>query len=225
MTTRKTGMRVTHTARLFCTGALLMVGGADRPAAITRADDAAAPPATSATTVFGNAAASRQPGAPAATDAERAQRVRAFVAEHQPELTDLLDRLEQRKPAEYAEAVADLDESVRALAASRAKDEQLSMLELRAWQARTRIELLVARWMAGSKKTRARLEPDIRAAIGAEIDARAEQLAYRKQRSAAWYDRQIVRLRDKRDELVSDRLGALLAEPARKQPSAAGDGR
>ena len=114
---------------------------------------------------------------------------------------------------------------MRALAASRAKDERLYELELRAWQARTRIDLLVARWMADSKKTRAKLEPDIRAAIGAEIDARAEQLAYRKQRSAAWYDRQIVRLRDKRDELVTDRLEALLVEPGRKQKPAAGDNR
>jgi hypothetical protein len=206
METRKSDMCFMRTARKVVASALLLITAADRQAA-------AAP---------GGSAAPQQPGASAATDAERAQRVRAFVGEHQPELTELLDRLEKRKPADHAAAVADLDETVRALAASRAKDERLYELELRAWQARTRIDLLVARWMADSKKTRAKLEPDIRAAIGAEIDARAEQLAYRKQRSAAWYDRQIVRLRDKRDELVTDRLEALLVEPGRQQKPAAG---
>lgn len=214
-------MRLTHTARLFCACALLMIT-ADQPTTIARADDAAPASAAPAAAAPGGTAGARQPGA---TDAERVQRVRAFVGEHQPELAELLDRLEKRKPADHAAAVADLDESVRALAASRAKDERLYELELRAWQARTRIDLLVARWMTGSKKTRAKLEPEIRGAVAAEIDARAEHLAYRKQRSAGWYDRQLARLRDKRDELVADRLEALLVEPGRKQNPAAGDGR
>jgi hypothetical protein len=43
-----------------------------------------------------------------------------------------------------------------------------------------------------------------------ELDIRAEQLAYRKQRSAAWYDRQIQRLSEKRDALITARLKALV---------------
>ncbi len=46
----------------------------------------------------------------------------------------------------------------------------------------------------------------------AERDARAEHLSIRKERSAAWYDRQIVRLRDKRDEVVTSRLDDLLGD-------------
>lgn len=219
MTGSNAGMRLMHTARLFCTLALFMIT-ADQPATISRAADEA--PAADASV---GPPAAQQPEASVTADAERAQRVRAFVGEHQPELAALLDRLEKRKPADHAVAIADLDDSVRALVASRAKDERLYELELRAWQARTRIDLLVARWMAGSKKARARLEPDIREALAAEIDARAEQLAYRKQRSAGWYDRQIARLRDKQDELVAERLAALLVEPARKQKPAAAAGR
>ena len=218
-------MRCMRTAMAVAASALFLIGTVDRRAAIARADDA--PPAAPlpAAAAASSPAAARQPEASAAIDAERAQRARAFVAEHQPELAALLDSLEQRKPADHAAAVADLDASVRALAASRAKDERLYELELRAWQARTRIDLLVARRVAGSKKARAKLDADIREAVAAEIDVRAEQLAYRKQRSAAWYDRQIARLRDKRDELIADRLEALLVEPGRKQKTAADDGR
>ena len=216
--------RIALAARLFCTCALLMIS-AGQPAAIARGEDPAPVSAAPAAAGASGGPAPLAPAAPAATDTDRAKRVRAFVGAHQPELAELLDRLEKRKPGEYAAAVADLDKSVGALAASRAKDERLYELELRAWQARTRIDLLVARWMAGSKKIRARLEPEIRGAIAAEIDARAEHLAYRKQRSAAWYDRQIARLHDKREELVAERLAALLVEPARKQKPNAGDGR
>lgn len=215
-------MLFSHTARIICAYALLAIAGSGRPAAIALADGS--PPESPVPATTTSEPPKPRP-APAATDVERAERVRTFVGAHQPELAELLDRLEKRKPAEHAAAVADLDASVRALAASRAKDERLYELELRVWRARTRIDLLVARWMAGSKKNRAKLEPEIRAAIGAEIDARAEQLAYRKQRSAAWYDRQIVRLSDRREELVADRLDALLAEPERKKKPAGGDGR
>lgn len=170
-------------------------------------------------------AASRgaEPAAAASGDpAARERRVLAFVAEHQPELADVLAHLERKKPDEYAEALADLDRGVLALAATRAKDERLHAIELRAWQARTRIDLLVARWLAGGGKDRAQLEPALRAAVAAELDAKAEHLAYRKERSAAWYDRQIVRLHDKRDELVAARLSTLLAPDQKKPKPAAG---
>ncbi len=160
--------------------------------------------------------------APAATEDRdaRERRVLAFVAEHQPDLADVLAHLAKKKPDEYAEAIADLDRGVRALSATRAKDERLFGIELRAWQARTRVDLLVAGWLAGGRKDRAKLEPALREAVTAELDAKAEHLAYRKERSAAWYDRQIVRLCDKRDELVSSRLNTLLA-PEEKKPKPA----
>jgi len=169
------------------------------------------------------AARGAEPAAPSPEDrVAREQRVLAFVAEHQPELADVLAHLGKRKPAEYEAAIADLHRSVQALSTSRSKDERLHGIELRAWQARTRIDLLVARWLAGGKKDRARLEPALREAVTAELDVRAEHLAYRKERSAAWYDRQIVRLRDRRDELVAARLSAVLSPDEKKpKPSAA----
>ena len=90
---------------------------------------------------------------------------------------------------------------------------RLHELRLLAWQARTRGERLGARVMAGKKgngKDREQLERQLREAIETELDIRAEELAYRKQRSSAWYDRQINRLSEKRDSLIAARLKALL---------------
>ncbi len=98
------------------------------------------------------------------------------------------------------------------LTSGKAKDPRLHELELLAWQARTRVDLLGARLVSGKEKdkNREQLERQLREAIAAELDIRAEKLAYRKQRSAAWYDRQINRLSEKRDALIDARLKALL---------------
>ena len=155
--------------------------------------------------------------------AGREQRVLAFVERHQPELAALLAHLATRKPNEYAEALAELDRKVLALESDKAKDERLYECGLQAWQARTQADLLVARWIAGGKQDRAAIEPSLRAAINAELDARAEHLTIRKQRSAAWYDRQIVRLHDRREEAVASRVHDLLGDQDKKaKPAAAG---
>lgn len=157
------------------------------------------------------AAADEQPAAPAAAD-DREQRVVAFVAAHQPELGEVLAHLRKRKPAEYARAIEELDRSVQPLTSGKAKDPRLHELELLAWQARTRVDLLGARLMSGKEKdkNREQVERQLREAIAAELDIRAEKLAYRKQRSAAWYDRQINRLSEKRDALIDARMKALV---------------
>ena len=157
-------------------------------------------------------AATAEPAVAPADRAAREQRVLAFVEKNQPELAKLLSHLAKRKPDEYAEALAELDRKVLSLEAEKSKDERLHEAGLRAWQARTQVDLLVARWIAGGKKDRTKIEPQLREAVNAELDARAEHLSIRKERSAAWYDRQIVRLRDKREEVVTSRLDDLLGD-------------
>jgi len=171
--------------------------------------------------VFGHerwpsAVAADEPVAATAQD-EREQRVLSFVETHQPELAKVLANLEKRKPAEYARAIEELDHSVQPLTSGKAKDPRLHELDVRAWQSRTRVELLGARLVAGKDgkaeskaKDREELERQLREAIAAELDIRAERLTYRKQRSAAWYDRQISRLSEKRDALIAARRKALL---------------
>jgi hypothetical protein len=173
------------------------------PAAV-RADDAA-PPKQAATAE----------GIPA-DGAGDERLVITFVETHQPELAKVLAHLKTRKSEEYAKAVAELAPTVAKLGNTKTKDERLYELELEAWQARTRVDMLVARWMTSRRKDRADLEAKLREAVADELEVRAEQLGYRKQRSAAWYDRQIERLREKRDELVAARLKSLLADDEEK---------
>ena len=178
---------------------------------------------TTATAEPAAAPAAGSANAGAADRAAREQRVLAIVEKNQPELAKLLSHLAKRKPDEYAEALAELDRKVLSLEAEKSKDERLHEAGLRAWQARTQVDLLVARWIAGGKKDRTKIEPQLREAVNAELDARAEHLSIRKERSAAWYDRQIVRLRDKRDEVVASRLDDLLGVPEKNsEPKPAG---
>jgi hypothetical protein len=167
---------------------------------------------TTATAEPAAAPAAGSANAETADRTAREQRVLAFVEKNQPELAKVLAHLAKRKPEEYAEALAELDRKVLSLEAEKSKDERLHEAGLRAWQARTQVDLLVARWIAGGKKDRSKIEPQLREAVNAELDARAEHLLIRKERSAAWYDRQIVRLRDKRDEAVTSRLDDLLGD-------------
>lgn len=156
--------------------------------------------------------AADEPATAAAQD-DRERRVVLFVQEHQPELAKVLAHLAKSKPADYARAIEELDRSVQPLIAGKAKDPRLHELGLLAWQARTRVDLLAARLVAGKVgkgKDREQLEQQLREAIAMELDIRAEQLAYRKQRSAAWYDRQIQRLSEKRDALITARLKSLV---------------
>jgi hypothetical protein len=165
--------------------------------------------------LVGPADAAAEDAAAVAGHEERERRVVTFVETHQPDLAKVLADLRKRKPAEYARAIEELDRSVQPLTSGKAKDPALHDLDLRAWQARTRVELLGARWMAGKGgkgKNREALERQLREAIAAELDIKAERLAYRKQRSAAWYDRQITRLSTKREDLVEDRLKAIRAD-------------
>lgn len=145
----------------------------------------------------------------------------AFVQEHSPELAAVLAHLERRKPDEYRRALDDVTRGVAPLIDAKTKDPELWTLEVRNWQARTRVELLVAQLLAGTTKRRGELEKRLREALAAELDAKAAHLGYRKRRSMAWYDRQLDRIDDERDELIDARMKSLLREqPARRETSA-----
>lgn len=149
----------------------------------------------------------------------------AFVQEHSPELAAVLAHLERRKPDEYRRALDDVAKGVVPLIGAKTKDPELLSLEVRTWQARTRVELLVAQLLAGTTKRRGELEKKLREAIAVELDAKAAHLGYRKRRSMAWYDRQIDRIREERDELVEARMKSLLREQPGRRETATDGGR
>jgi len=134
----------------------------------------------------------------------------------------VLAHLERRKPDEYRRALDDVAKRVAPLIGAKTKDPELLALEVRSWQARTRVELLVAQLLAGTTKRRGELEKKLREAIAVELDAKAAHLGYRKRRSMAWYDRQLDRIREERDELVAERMKSLLRESGRRETATDG---
>lgn len=146
----------------------------------------------------------------------RGEKVLAFVRAQSPELAAVLGHLARRNPADYEAAIDDLSGTIAKLAAALEKDPALHAIELELWRTRTRVELLGARLVTGSEHERAGLEARLREAVAAELEAKAAHLAYRRQRSMAWYDRQLDRLRDERDDLVESRVRSLMRGQAPK---------
>ena len=68
----------------------------------------------------------------------------AFVREHHAELEALLIQLKESQPKQYEQAVRDLFRTSERLAVWQEKDPQRHEVELNAWQARSRVQLLSA---------------------------------------------------------------------------------
>lgn len=148
----------------------------------------------------------------------REQRVVTFVQRQNPELAKLLAHLKQHKPQQYDEAVRELARTVTILTNAKAKDDRLYELQLRAWQAKTRVQLLAAQSMTGEKEG---LEAKLREAIQEELKVKADELAFRREKSAAWYNRQIDNIQEDREKLVEARLKKILTASAKDGQSKA----
>ncbi len=70
----------------------------------------------------------------------------AFVQQQQPELARLLDYLRKNQPRQYQRAVRELSRTAERLSQTRDRDPRRYELELQAWKARSRIDLLAAKW-------------------------------------------------------------------------------
>ena len=149
------------------------------------------------------------------TKEAREQRVTAFVEQHNPELAKLLAHLKKTKPEQYDQAVRDLARTVTSLINTKARDARLYELELKGWQAKTRVELLVAQSMVAEK---AGLEAKLREAVQEELKVKSDELAYRRDKTATWYNRQIERLEKDREELVETRVKKLLGGSRKDAP-------
>lgn len=81
--------------------------------------------------------------APGMTKAREAAAL-AFVREHHPELEQLLIQLKESQPKQYEQAVRDLFRTSERLATFHERDPPRHNLELKAWQAKSRVQLLSA---------------------------------------------------------------------------------
>lgn len=111
---------------------------------------------------------------------EKEAAVNAFVAEHHPELAELLKHLKgikNQKP--YERAVRELYTASERLANLQKTDSGRYELELKAWKVKSRIQLLSARL---TMKDDEQLKNELKAALSEQYDIRREVLSLEKNR-------------------------------------------
>jgi len=126
------------------------------------------------------AAAKKDDKPPAPITAEKETAVNAFVAEHHPELGELLRHLKGMKNQRpYERAVRELSAASDRLANLQKTDEKRYDLELKSWKVKSRIQLLSARL---TMKDDEQLKTELKAAISEQYDLRREIMTAEKNR-------------------------------------------
>ncbi len=150
---------------------------------------------------------------------EREAAALTFVNQYHPELARLLTVLKTKDREEYHRAVRDLFRTSERLAVYREKYPARYDLELKAWQIRSRIQLLATRLKLTPEDER--LSRELRDALLEQADLRLDmlrqdrgQLAERLKR----LDAQIDKLQEQRELDVDRQLGSLLRTARKKTP-------
>lgn len=169
--------------------ALVLAGGAlaqpERPPAIAKAGKAA------------KAAVAFSP--------ERESAGLAFARKHHEALVPLLEALKGRNATAYRQAVVDLSLAGDRLALLRQRDPKRYEVELAAWKARSRVEVLSARM---ASRPSASAEAELKEAIGRQVDAERARLKAERDEVAA----RLARLNEQLERLERDRDRAVEAK-------------
>lgn len=174
--------------------------------------------------VRGQDHAIRLPAFEAAEDAfaERESIARGFVAANHPELARLLERLKVMNPDEYQKAIAELAEVSRSLDAMKARDPRRFELSLDIWKAKSRVDLLTARFLTQGERDPT-LRRRLRQALAAQVEAESRRLAHDRDQAAARLARlteSLERLETDRDAIVTQRLERILRRNRTTAPRA-----
>jgi hypothetical protein len=147
---------------------------------------------------------------------EREAAVMAFVKQHHPELSELLIQLKEGNAQQYEQAVRELFRASERLAQVQERDPQQYELDLKLWQAQSRVQLLSARVkMSDSRELRMQL----RAALQEQHESRLAVLRSERDRLQARMediDQQLQRLEEGRQQAIERRIQSLIGpKPAR----------
>lgn len=147
---------------------------------------------------------------------EREAAVMAFVKQHHAELSELLIQLKEGNTQQYEQAVRELFRASERLAQVQERDPQQYELELKLWQAKSRVQLLSARVkMSDSHELRMHL----RAALQEQHESRLAVLRSERERVQARLDdidKQLERLEAGRQQAIERRIQSLIGtSPAR----------
>lgn len=167
--------------------------------------------------MFGRAADAPSPASPVKPAArhgadlspQREAQVLAFVAQHHPELAELLGPLRGAHPKEYQRALRDLARVQDRLGEIRRGDGSGYETELKAWVLHSRIELLLAKLTMNDGPE---LREELKRLLNEQAAVRLALLQRERMKVAerlAKLDEQTAELQDQREEYVQRQFTAL----------------
>lgn len=134
-----------------------------------------------------------------------------FVAEHHPELSGVLARLEQANRQQYEQAIRELFDTSERMALVKARDEELYALMLEGWKAQSRAEVLAARLAFADKEDPA-LEAELRELIARKVDLERQTIEHNRQRTLRLLEGMEKSLKsydENRDAIIERRVNSL----------------
>jgi len=148
---------------------------------------------------------------------EREAAVLKFVQQNHPELSTLLESLKTKNEKEYQRAIRDLFRVTERLAQFHGRDNERYDVELRLWQAQSRLDLLAARLkMSDSDELRAQ----VRQSLEEVFSMRQALLRLERLRAAdrvQKLDEQIATLDKSRDEFLDRQMQMLTSRSSKKE--------
>lgn len=106
--------------------------------------------------------------------------IKEFVQEHHPELINLLDRLEVRRPAIYTRAIKNVAKSHKRLMNVKKNNPDRYETALELWKVKSRVHLASARVILKDSPER---REDLRKLVEQQIELRLQQLEFDKQKA------------------------------------------
>ncbi len=140
---------------------------------------------------------------------EREAAVLTFVQRNHAELADLLAALKTNDPEQYERAVRDIFRTTERLAQIQERDPLQYELEVAAWTAQSRVELLAAKLKMESSDE---LIKQLREALKTQNEARVALLKHERKKAAdrlGKLDAEIARYESERDDVVNRQLKIL----------------
>jgi len=150
---------------------------------------------------------------------EREAAVLTFVQRNHAELADLLAALKTNDPEQYERAIRDIFRTTERLALIQERDPLQYELEIVAWTAQSRVELLAAKLKMESSDE---LIKQLREALKTQNDARVALLKHERQKAAdrvSKFDSEITRYESDREGAVNRQLKLLVRASGEGRPA------
>jgi hypothetical protein len=150
---------------------------------------------------------------------EREAAVLTFVQRNHAELAELLAALKTNEPEQYHRAIRDIFRTTERLAFIQERDPFQYELEVTAWRAQSRVELLAAKLKMESSDE---LLKQLREALKTQNDAKVALLKHERQKAAdrlGKLDNEIARFETNRDELINKQLKVLARTASDGRPA------